>query len=231
MAMSLQRWIAAVGLVLASWAWSPASASERIRQELTERLVESIEAQLGWPGSEIEVGPLEVIGPMPARGWSLQLRSGRLEGVVQAEVLGESREAGQGRTWVRAAVEILVPVYRAAEIVEGGEGVNGRYRREMVRYAGLPRDTIMEQGEFRGQTAKRRIREGEVLTRGLFEYPRVIERNDLVEVVVRRGAIMVSLRAQALQSGRVGDTIRVRNLDSDESLMGIVRDARTVEVP
>jgi Chaperone for flagella basal body P-ring formation len=62
------------------------------------------------------------------------------------------------------------------------------------------------------------------------EHPILIKGHDLVRLVARIGDIRVMARAEALQEGRAGEVIRVRNIDSDKIVSGRVAEAGVVEV-
>ncbi len=214
-------------LVLVGISTAVAGQTPALRAALADEIADALQ----WPDAQIEVEDLQVVGAMPSEGWELRLRSGRLHGAVQAEVVASGTSRRRENTWVRARVTIEVPVYRASERIASGESLDFRYEEEWEDYSRLPRDIVADLSELSGRTARRAIRPGELLTAGLFEAPVVVERNDLVTLVVRRGTAVVSVRGQALQSGRQGDSIRVKNLGSDQVVVGIATGSQTVEVP
>lgn len=57
----------------------------------------------------------------------------------------------------------------------------------------------------------------------------VIKRGATVNLMVTGGALAVSVRAEAMQDGRIGDVIRVKNLDSQKIRTGKVVSANKVE--
>lgn len=58
----------------------------------------------------------------------------------------------------------------------------------------------------------------------------VIHANDLVHLIASVGPLQVKTRGEALQDGRIGQAIQVRNLDSKSVVTGRVVDRSTVEV-
>ncbi len=58
----------------------------------------------------------------------------------------------------------------------------------------------------------------------------VVHNNDLVHLIAKVGHLQVKTRGEALQSGRVGQMIQVRNLDSKTTVTGRIVDGSTVEV-
>lgn len=58
----------------------------------------------------------------------------------------------------------------------------------------------------------------------------VIERNELVRMVYRRGGLVILSEGRALARGALGDTVTVMNLGSRQSVQGVVTTAGMVEV-
>ncbi len=58
----------------------------------------------------------------------------------------------------------------------------------------------------------------------------VIHQNDLVQLIAKVGPLQVKTRGEALQNGRAGQMIQVRNVDSKAIVTGRVMDRSTVEV-
>ena len=88
------------------------------------------------------------------------------------------------------------------------------------------------------QTARRRIRQGEVIKsydidpRAAVAPPPLIKPRDMVRMSTGRGQLKVIVFAgEALQSGRLGDYIRVRNVRSQNIVVGQVIGPSEVEVP
>lgn len=60
--------------------------------------------------------------------------------------------------------------------------------------------------------------------------PAVVERNQIVRMTYRAGALVISADGRALDRGGVGDRVRVMNLDSRTIVSGRVMAAREIEV-
>ncbi len=81
-----------------------------------------------------------------------------------------------------------------------------------------------------GMVPSRVIRSGTPLTEKLLQTPIVIEVGATVQIVTNYKGIQVKTEGVALQRGRVGKIIRVRNAASSKILRGRVIDASTVEI-
>jgi len=66
-------------------------------------------------------------------------------------------------------------------------------------------------------------------TRDLIARP-VIRKGQVVEVVARQGLLAVTMKAQALESGAVGDLIKLRNLESRREFSGQILHESKVQV-
>lgn len=81
-----------------------------------------------------------------------------------------------------------------------------------------------------GFRASRVIPSGRVVLGDMVERPPLINRGDIVAIVVTVGSVSATISGEARQDGRKGDRIRVRNLRSGKELIARILDAKTVEV-
>ncbi|MFT5992788.1 MAG: flagella basal body P-ring formation protein FlgA, partial [Bradymonadia bacterium] len=84
---------------------------------------------------------------------------------------------------------------------------------------------------LRDEVARMSLAPGDLVRAAAVEQPLVIERQQLVRLTVRRGAVTVEASGIAMESGRRGDVIRVRPTTSDNVLSAVVRSNGWVEVP
>jgi flagella basal body P-ring formation protein FlgA len=89
-------------------------------------------------------------------------------------------------------------------------------------------DSVSATSEVVGLSAKRALRNGEVLRMALLSAPVVVKRGEVVRIVARREQIEVSMAGEALDSGARGATVRVRNANGTV-LRARVTGAATVE--
>jgi len=91
--------------------------------------------------------------------------------------------------------------------------------------------TMATVAPFLGQKAGRPIRAFSPLTETMLARTApVMRRGDLVTMLLEQAGLRIVARAQAIENGRVGQTVRVRNLRSKREAYGRVIDARTVRV-
>lgn len=60
--------------------------------------------------------------------------------------------------------------------------------------------------------------------------PAIVERNQIVTLIYRRGPLVIAAEARAMGRAGVGDPVRVMNLSSRNTVTGIVREDGTVTV-
>ena len=84
--------------------------------------------------------------------------------------------------------------------------------------------------EIAGKVPARIIRTGQIIARDMLQNPIVLEVGAPVTILTNYRGIEVRTEGIAMQRGRVGKSIRVRNVKSSKMLFGIVRDASTVEI-
>lgn len=117
-----------------------------------------------------------------------------------------------------------------AELHAGGDVAAVGKRRELVDVTQLAGEPLPEDFNFDGYVSKAPLPEGSVLTREmLVRAPQVIAGRP-VSLQYQSGEIRIEVSATALQSGYIGDRVRVRNGRSDQDVMGEVNGPGMVRV-
>ena len=93
-----------------------------------------------------------------------------------------------------------------------------------------PEATLTDFGKIGGRVAAHYIRKGTVITPSMLAMPLVLRAGSPVELLVEVNGIAVRTAGVALESGRIGYTIRVRNVSSGKILRGRIMDAQTVKI-
>ena len=118
--------------------------------------------------------------------------------------------------YVRIRVGALIPVLVSSRLLERGE----RITRDDVRIeprdaARLRRPALENPAKALGQIAGRRVPRGRVIHPGMLDQPHSVQRGQRVSILSADGAISVRMAGEALNGGRVGDLVRVRNGSSE----------------
>lgn len=135
------------------------------------------------------------------------------------------------RVWATATVEIFTqvvvtkkPLGRHKPITE--DDIEMR-RMDLAK---LPSDVITDPEVILGQRTRRAIGSQTVLRSNLVEFPPLLQRGDVVVIVVETGGFKITALGQVKKKGRLGERIPVINFDSKKVLYARVLDSNTVKV-
>lgn len=91
-------------------------------------------------------------------------------------------------------------------------------------------DPVFSLAEAVGMELGRSVRAGDPIERGHLQAPVIIERRGYVKIIAERGPMRLEATGTAMEDGRLGETIRVRNSSSLEEIHAEVVGANTVKV-
>lgn len=160
--------------------------------------------------------------------------------------IGKSQRIGGYATWkldlklddrivkhllVRVKVDVVDEVVVAKDKIKRGESIKEsdlttikkNISRETWNYEPEP-DLVV------GQNARRDIQKNEPLRPGLVEKPMVLEKGSHVKLIYKTKNLYLTNMVMALRSGREGDVIPVRTLNSKKTIYAVVVDSKHVEV-
>lgn len=136
---------------------------------------------------------------------------------------GKERSLAVRLTWSQAVLVLTRSVkkdepLRASDVVVrqiriGKPGV----------YASRPEEVV-------GRSLRKNLSQGEPVLLNLISSVPIIERGKSVTIVVHSGGLTVRARGEALESGGLGDTIKVRNVSGKTVVSAVVTGKDTVEV-
>ena len=89
----------------------------------------------------------------------------------------------------------------------------------------------VDASEIVGKIPKKPIQSGSLLTPDLLQVSQVIKRGDMVTIIVSLGGLTVKSQGQAMESGVVGDVIKVKNDQSKRVIEGVVASAGVIKIP
>jgi flagella basal body P-ring formation protein FlgA len=125
--------------------------------------------------------------------------------------------------WVAADIIIRAKVVQAAARMTFGSTVAPADVKEALTEITDARAQYFRAcSEVIGKVMRRTLSPGDPLTRDTVTNPLLIHSGDTVRVRLERGPIVMSATAKAEQDGKIGETIRVRNLDFSRSLKATV---------
>lgn len=134
--------------------------------------------------------------------------------------------------YVSARINSYTEVYRLARSLHRGKRLQ---EADLVRVEAnvgrLGHGYITDSDRIIGMELRRAARQGEVVTPSLLAAPELIRRGQTVTVLAETATTHVSMRGEALDSGALGDRIRIRNTRSQRVVEGeIIGDSR-VRIP
>ena len=142
---------------------------------------------------------------------------------------GENGTTQTLRVW--GFVEVLKKVPVVAKPIQAGEILREEYvSLELRELSRLPHDVIFDISLALGKEVRTSLRPGMVLRTSHLQLPVVVKRNEEVEIIARGKNFIVKAKGIALENGRLGEVIRVRNKESNKVVFGKVVGERQVEV-
>lgn len=138
--------------------------------------------------------------------------------------LGQDKSLPVRLAWYQPVVVLARSLNRGELITPDDVGVRSiRITRPDV-YASSVEDVV-------GKCLRKAQPQGEPILLSLVEFADVIQRGTIVTLyVLMKGGLLVESKGEALQDGRMGESIRVKNLASKKTVIGIVRSPTRVEV-
>jgi len=132
---------------------------------------------------------------------------------------------------LRVKVEISHPVVVTKRNIEKGD----KFTTENVVISRRPTSAVMRGSIGRledvlGRSAAAPIPPGTVVRMTEIFDPPLIKQGSLVQAVVRKANVEITVEARAVENGKVGDRIRVENTESHKVLKGKVLNEKTVLV-
>jgi flagellar basal body P-ring formation protein FlgA len=76
------------------------------------------------------------------------------------------------------------------------------------------RDALMHTQDIAGKTAKTSISANQIIYASMLDKQKLVKKNDTVTVLFDTSLISITMKAVAMEDGREGDIIQVRNIDS-----------------
>lgn len=135
------------------------------------------------------------------------------------------------KTTFRLQVTMQEPVVMAVRSIAKGEIITaGDVHLSTVDTSRLPAGYLTNTNDAMGLVARRNINMGVPITKSLLDKEVLIKRSDVINLLSKVNGVEIVVPGMAMQNGRVGDKIRVKNTLSNKVVMGRVIDDKTVQV-
>jgi len=226
-------------MALSSLLWANATQAGNDRQPLAEisqaveRFLEDHFSTENDSKVRITVSPLDPRLNLAACDQPLSVNAGdgqpRHGGRLTAQVRCDGR--APWRIYVPARIEQLRPVVVARETLNRGEVIQaGQLAQVEHDINSALRGYHTDPAELVGMVATRQINANSVITPADVAREQIIRRGDRVTLVSENRGFSVSARGEALTAAGVGDRLRVRNLNSQRIVEGIVQSRDEVRI-
>jgi flagella basal body P-ring formation protein FlgA len=187
--------------------------------EIASILKSHILETTSWKESEIfirSIGGLMGVELPPTEG-ALQIGSaagltGHRKILAPIEILHAGKSLRS--FWITAEIEILAEVLTAAKRISLGKIITVEdLAPKQVAITNLRALYIRNPAEILGKAARRNISSGDPLTREDFTDPLLVKRGEIIRLRLQREGIALTSLVKAEQDGKLGQWIRVRNID------------------
>lgn len=189
-----------------------------------------------WRQEEIEIPSIENLTAIELPLGELKLNViGRALPSNNRGMLIPMAAVSEGRTlrnfWVKADVRVRAHVVQLAKPVPYAHTLQADDLRDALADIEEPGAAYFRTcAEAIGTTAKHALGTGELLKRDWVNEINLVHSGDTVRLVSQGVSIRVTALARALQNGKIGDRIKVRNLDSDHAITAVVSGQGEVRV-
>lgn len=206
-------------------------AGQRVSAELLRASVESAALnEMRDMGATAELTRLDLpenielpSGAVEARAFVPAVRDYSAPFPVAIELVVDGRVVR--RLSVTAQVEAKAPVLVAAhDLAERARLGEGSVRVEMRKLDRPAQFYLSDMERLRGAALSRAVKSGEPMTTDMLYADIVIKPGDHVSIICESGSLTVKVEGEARASGRVGDHIQVKNLQSGALLQATVID-------
>jgi flagellar basal body P-ring formation protein FlgA len=190
-----------------------------------------------WKDSEIEIRSIANLNgvELPPEGAELRLsQTAAVMGRRNLTALLEIVQAGKTLRcfWIAAEIIVHADAWAAAkkimpdQIVESGDFV-----KQSTSIEDLRTTYVRTLDEVVGKIARRSFSPGDLIVREAFTEPFLIKRGETVQLRLQRDGVILTSQARAEENGRLGQMIRVRNLDYSTVLKAQVTGRAQVMLP
>jgi flagellar basal body P-ring formation protein FlgA len=196
--------------------------------EVAQALKSHIASVTAWEPDEIDIRSMRNLKDVLVPEGNTALRfilksppSSFRNMLLPLEVSVDGRSA---RTvWIKADVRINATVMQAARMLPFGTALTGDDIRPVRIEITDPRAACVRKAEAAtGKILRRSIKTGELITEDALSDPPVVRSGDTVRLRLEQQNIRLVILARAEQDGRMGQSIRVRNLEFARVMKALV---------
>ena len=226
-----------VRLEIPKWVVVTRGFVEIAKEDIKKAVSDYLYANVPWDREKVKIRDIRVMDtvilPKGKITYSVEpLKNTDFKGSVPLPLHFKVDGKFQKRILVTADIDVLAevvvtrrPLRRNRKITEDDIEIR------LKNLAELPSNIILDREEVLGKRAKGNIGANKVLRPDLIEFPPLVKRGDVVQIVAESAGLRITaLGTVEEREGRRGERIRIENIDSKKSLYARVVDSRTVQV-
>ncbi len=195
-----------------------------------------VASSTAWKETQVEVRSVGLVNEIqiPAGTTEFRVTPGTAVNTLRNLILPmEALTDGKPQMtfWVYADIRVHSPVVQAARRVTYGSTITADdVRVAETELSDLRVEYLRSSDEAIGKTLRRSLSPGDPLTRDSLVSPLLVHSGEIVRLLLQSGKISLAASVRAEQNGRLGQTIRVRNLDFSRSIKALVTGRGEVRV-
>ncbi len=194
---------------------------ERPRLELSEAIVRD-QLLKAWGASckecKLILSDLQLPVRTQVNDWELQIKKELPRGQFSVAIKINNKDL----VWLKGRLEIQREVPVANRAIYFGERLTQADFHTEFRDSTFSNDRALKPEEIDGQRLKSPVRVNDIISRSQIEKEKALVKGSIVRLKSNDSSFEVSLEARAEQDGFVGDTVAVRNLQSQHILQATV---------
>ena len=154
-----------------------------------------------------------------------------LSGKLLLSVFFEASGDFKKRVYVTAEIDRYIDVVVAAKPLSRNQIIKeADLEIKTMTVAEAPANGIVDPEDLVGNKVRRNLNKGEVLRSELIDVTPLINRNDVVQMIVETSNFKIVTLGEAKEKGFKGDRIKVLNLDSKNEVYALILDSNSVKV-
>jgi flagella basal body P-ring formation protein FlgA len=206
------------------------------QREIASLLLAHMRETTPWKESEIEILSIENLQRIEIPPGEVKLRlssKSAIKGHKNILIPVEVVQAGETLQcfWASAKIRVRAVILTAAKEISRGSVIgNGDIMAKVTEIPDLDTSYIRNSEEVLGNIARHSLSPGDPLTREVVAKPFLVKKGETVQLRLEGNGILLTSAARAEQNGKLGQIIRVRNLDFSTTLKAQVSGRAEVEL-
>ena len=207
---------------------SAVAVSRKMQRWDTPALTGLVEAWLLESGNAdtMRLSSLETTAPIVSGHPELRIIHGSAAPGRQVLIVAEVNWRGEieAEHSIACVFSRVLTIFRASRDMMRGSVIRPENFTAESRAAEAEPGISIRLEDVHGLRLRTGVREGEILSRSMIEWPLLVRRRDTVQVTYNQGGIMMTLEAEAMEDGRTHERIRFKNPASGKVFQAVVYD-------